>query len=406
MSLKIRAILVIVIGVVMGTSLSLGGSYMDRQRTPSPSERTLRQAELIAEVIERVQQEYVDPIDESVLLESAIRGMVADLDVHSEYLDVDEYRDIRASTTGSYTGIGIEVAEVKGSLRIISPIADSPAARSGLRSGDELIAVNGAAINADRLHDALELLRGPTGTEVTLSVRRDEETIDHTMQREVIRVASVHKEFLTPGIGYVRISQFTDDTSREIAKAIDGLQEAQGKMLDGLVLDLRNNPGGILDAAVDVSDLFLNNGVIVEADGRTAESRFVRSARRGDILDGAVMVVLVNHGSASASEIVAGALQDHARATIVGTSTFGKGLVQTVMPISRGRAIKLTTSHYYTPSGDSIHKVGITPDVVVDDTPGYPDFRLAGTIDSENDAQLAAGLQHLKPQLVLNRQAK
>lgn len=406
MSLKIRAILVVVIGVVMGTSLSIGGGLLSDERPKSTEELSWEQAQLFAEVLERVKRDYVEPIDDAELLESAIRGMVSDLDPHSEYLDASEYRDIRSSTSGSYTGVGIEVAEIDNAIRIITPIAGSPAARAGIRSGDELIAVNGQAIDANRMNDAMHALRGSPGTRVTLSVLRDDVVIDHEMRRQVIKVASVHKELLSPSYGYVRVNQFSDSTAQELSRAIDDLQDARGKMLDGVILDLRNNPGGVLDAAVDVSDLFLDSGVIVTADGRTLDARFTRSAHRGDILDGAPMVVLVNSGSASASEIVAGALQDHNRATVVGTATFGKGLVQTVMPLSKGRAIKLTTSRYYTPSGDSIHEVGVTPDVIVEETPGYPDLSLSGTIDREMDAQLHEALQQLQPRKVMHSNAQ
>lgn len=406
MSLKIRAILVVVIGVVMGVSLSIGGGLLNDQRPPNAEELAWEQAQLFAEVIERVKRDYVEPIDDSELLESAIRGMVSDLDPHSEYLDASEYRDIRVSTTGSYTGVGIEVAEVGGSVRIVTPIAGSPAARSGIRSGDELVAIDGQALAANGLRNTLAQLRGSAGSSVTLTVNRDGDLIDHTMQRQIIRVASVHREFLNPAFGYVRVSQFSDNTARELMHAVDELTDANGGMLEGLVLDLRNNPGGVLDSAVDVSDLFLNSGVIVSADGRTHDARFTRSAGRGDILDGAELVVLVNSGSASASEIVAGALQDHNRATIVGTNTFGKGLVQTVMPLSKGRAIKLTTSRYYTPSGDSIHEIGITPDVFVDDTPGFPDLSLSGVLNREADLQLAEALQQLQPRAILHSKAQ
>ena len=204
----------------------------------------------------------------------------------------------------------------------------------------------------------------------------------------------------------MRVNQFSETTARELSRAIDTLQEEKGGLLDGLVLDLRNNPGGVLEAAVDVSDLFLDSGVIVSAEGRTADSRFTRSARKGDVLDGAELVVLVNKGSASASEIVAGALQDHGRAVIVGTETFGKGLVQTVMPLSKGRAIKLTTSRYFTPSGDSIHETGITPDIFVDDTPGFPDLSLAGSVDREHDAQLIEALGSLQHRRMMHSSAQ
>ena len=249
-------------------------------------------------------------------------------------------------------------------------------------------------------------MRGRRGSRISITVLREGEVIQHEMRREVIRVASVHQEFLEPSFGYVRVNQFSESTARELSRAIDELQDQNGGMLDGLVLDLRNNPGGVLESAVDVSDLFLDMGVIVSADGRSSDSRFTRSAHRGDVLDGAELIVLVNKGSASASEIVAGALQDHGRALIVGTATFGKGLVQTVMPLSRGRAIKLTTSRYYTPSGDSIHETGITPDFYVDDTPGFPDLSLSGNVDRERDAQLHEALGRLKHRRVMHSSAQ
>lgn len=406
MSLKIRAILVVVIGVVMGLGLSVGGGLLASNKPLNTEELAWEQAQLFAEVLERVKRDYVEPVDDATLLESAIRGMVGDLDAHSEYLDANEYRDIRISTTGSYTGVGIEVAQVGDALRVISPIAGSPAARAGIQSGDELVAVDGRPITDDRPQDTMGQLRGQAGSKVTVSVRRDEVVLDYDMRRQIIRVASVHKEFLGPSYGYVRVNQFSENTAQELSHAVDELHEANGGMLEGMVLDLRNNPGGVLDAAVDVSDLFLDSGVIVTADGRTAEARFTRSAHRGDILDGAPMVVLVNSGSASASEIVAGALQDHNRATIVGTPTFGKGLVQTVMPLSRGRAIKLTTSRYYTPSGDSIQDVGVQPDVLVAETPGYPDLSLSGLLDHEADAQLVEAMEQLQPRAVMHSNAQ
>jgi len=406
MSLKTRAILVVVIGVVMGFSLSVGGGLLSNPKVATKEELAWEQAQLFAEVIESIKREYVEPIGDAELLENAIRGMVGDLDPHSEYLDANEYRDIRISTTGSYSGVGIEVAKIDDAIRVISPIAGSPAARSGIRSGDELIAVNGNALESGRLKDALAMLHGQVGSPITISVLRDEQMIDHEMRRQVIRVASVHKEFLGPSYGYARVNQFSENTAQELIRAVDELQEAYGGMLDGLVLDLRNNPGGVLDSAVEVSDLFLDSGVIVTADGRSLQSRFTRSARRGDILDGAAIVVLVNSGSASASEIVAGALQDHNRATIVGTATFGKGLVQTVMPLSKGRAIKITTSRYYTPSGDSIHDVGIEPDVFVDETPGFPDLSLSGMLDREADGQLAEALAQLQTRAVMHSNAQ
>jgi carboxyl-terminal processing protease len=393
MSLKVRAVLVVVIGLVLGLSLSVGGGLIGNNKAPDKEELAWEQ--------ERVKRDYVEPIEDAELLESAIRGMVSDLDAHSQYLDASEYRDIRISTTGSYTGIGIEVDEVGGNILVITPIAGS-----GIRSGDQIVAVDGIALEPGNLHDTIRRLRGNAGSPVVVSVRRADEIIDHEMRRQVIRMASVHGEFLGPSFGYIRVSQFSENTARELSRAVDDLQDASNGMLQGLVLDLRNNPGGVLDAAVDVADLFLDSGVIVSADGRTIDSRFVRSAHRGDILDGAAMVVVVNKGSASASEIVAGALQDHGRALVVGTETFGKGLVQTVVPLSKGRAIKLTTSRYYTPSGDSIHDVGVTPDIFVEDTPGFPDLSLSGLLDRESDAQLAEAIEHLHPRPVMHSNAQ
>lgn len=402
MSLKTRAMLVLVIGTVMGLSLSFGGGLMAEQSPRTDAELTWDQARVLAEVMERVKRDYVEPVDDSVLLESAIRGMVADLDAHSQYLDANEYRDIRVTTSGSYTGIGIEVSEVDGAIEVVTPMAGSPAARSGIRSGDQIVAVDGVRVEPDNLSETIDRMRGSRGSRISVTVLRDGDVILHEMRRELIRVASVHEELLEPALGYVRLNQFSESTARELSRSIDTLQEQQGGMLSGLVLDLRNNPGGVLEAAVDVADLFLDSGIIVTADGRSPEARFTRSAHRGDILDGAELIVLVNKGSASASEIVAGALQDHGRALIVGTSTFGKGLVQTVMPLSRGRAIKLTTSRYYTPSGDSIHETGIAPDVFVDDTPGFPDLSLSGLVDQEKDAQLFEALGRLQHRRVMH----
>ncbi len=405
MSLKTRAILVVVIGLAMGLSLSIGGGLLNEPRTPTEQELAWEQARLLAEVMQRVKQDYVEPIDDAELLESAIRGMVRDLDAHSEYLDADEYRDIRVSTTGTYTGIGVEVAELEGVIHVVTPIIGSPAARSGIQSGDRIVAVDGIRVQPDNLRDTIGRMRGRPGSEVTITVARDDEQIDHRMRRETVRVASVHAELLAPAYGYVRLGQFSETTARELSRALDELADENEGMLDGLILDLRNNPGGVLDAAVDVSDLFLDAGLIVSADGRSAESRFSRSAHRGDVLDGSNIAVLVNEGSASASEIVAGALQDHGRAVVIGTNTFGKGLVQTVMPLSKGRAIKLTTSRYYTPSGISIHGTGITPDVFVANTPGYPNLSLAGLVDREGDVQLQEALDRLSRRGVMHSSA-
>jgi len=411
MSLKTRGILVLAIGTIMGLSLSFGGGLLAKRSTADSRDLTWEQTRLIAEVMERVRRDYVEIIDDKELMNSAIRGMVAGLDRHSEFLSADEYREIRDSTSGKYSGVGLEVSTQNGAILVIAPIDDTPAQRAGIETGDEIVEIDGVSVRNDGLNAAIEKMRGHAGTPVTIGVHRDsfDDPLTFHLTRQKIQVASVRHEILEPAYGYVRLSQFVEGTANELASAIDEMtddvQELTGDMLAGLVIDLRNNPGGILDSAVEVSDLFLDEGIIVTAAGRTPESRFRRVADVGDIMDGGAVVVLVNGGSASASEIVAGALQDHGRALIVGTTTFGKGLVQTVMPLSRGRAIKLTTSHYYTPSGDSIHEIGIQPDVVVEGSREYPSANTGTTVDREHDAQLLEALEQLRHQRVMHSQA-
>ena len=411
MSLKTRGILVVVIGSILGVSLSVGGNMLTGRDSPSPRELTWEQARLLSEVMDRVQRDYVEQIDEAELLDNAIRGMVADLDPHSAFLDADEYQDIRISTTGRYSGVGLEVSSADERIVVISPIDGTPAERAGVEAGDEIIAIDDVSVEDDGLDKTIDRLRGRAGTPVSIQVRRTDydDPLTFRLTRQKIQVSSVSHEVLDESVGYLRLSQFNETTVDEAGRAIDLMmdeaQDATGNMLTGLILDLRNNPGGILDSAVDISDLFLNAGVIVSAQGRTPESRFVRTANQGDILDGAHIAVLVNRGSASASEIVAGALQDHNRATIVGTRTFGKGLVQTVMPLSKGRAIKLTTSHYFTPSGDSINETGVTPDVYIEGADGAPNRNLGGLLDRENDAQLIEALELIRHGPVMHSRA-
>jgi carboxyl-terminal processing protease len=408
MSLKTRGILVLVIGTILGVSLSVGGAVLAKRDQPVGRELAWEQARLLAEVMERVKRDYVEPVDDAVLLENAIRGMVADLDRHSAYLDAEEYQDIRISTSGRYSGVGLEVSKADDRLLVIAPIDGTPAQKAGVLSGDEIVEIDGFSVAYDGLDATIDKLRGRPGTAVTIKVSRPDfdDPLTFRLVRQKIQVASVRHERIDPSIGYLRLSQFNDTTASEASRAIDDMmEEAQdetGNMLTGLVIDLRNNPGGILDSAVDVSDLFLDDGVIVSAEGRTPESRFTRLAHTGDVMDGATIAILVNRGSASASEIVAGALQDHDRATIVGTQTFGKGLVQTVMPLSRGRAIKLTTSHYYTPSGDSINGTGITPDVHIEGDRGYPAMSLSGDLDREHDTQLIEALEIIRNRPVMH----
>jgi len=389
----------------------VGGGVIAGRQPPPPRELAEDQVRLLAEVMERVRRDYVEPVDDAVLLEKAIRGMVGDLDRHSTFLDADEYQDIRVSTSGRYSGVGLEIGRAGDRLLVISPIDGTPAQRAGIEAGDEIVEIDGQPVVDNGVDDTVDQLRGRAGTAVTIRVQRDgyDDLLTFDLTRQRIAVASVRHELLDGSVGYLRVSQFNDTTAGEASLAIDELmdasQAANGHMLTGLILDLRNNPGGILDSAVDVSDLFLDEGVIVSAEGRTPESRFTRAAELGDILDGATMVVLVNGGSASGSEIVAGALQDHHRATVIGTQTFGKGLVQTVMPLSRGRAVKLTTSRYFTPSGDSIDQTGVTPDVVVEGTRGHPNQSLNGSLDRENDAQLIEALALIRSNPVMHTRA-
>ena len=411
MSLRIRAILVVVIGTILGVSLSLGGGALNGRSKPPARDLPWEQARLLAEVMDRVKRDYVEPIDDNVLLENAIRGMVADLDRHSAYLDADEYQDIRVSTSGRYTGVGIEVSVVGGAILVVAPIDGTPAHLAGIMAGDEILAIDDTTVADDGLEETIKRLRGRAGTTVAVSTRRPgyDDPLYFNLTRKRIDVASVRYELLENGVGYLRLSQFNQTTADEVSRALDTMmessQQTSGNMLTGLILDLRNNPGGILDSAVDITDLFLDEGIIVSAEGRSPESRFVREASLGDILDGAAIAVLVNGGSASASEIVAGALQDHNRATIVGTKTFGKGLVQTVMPLSKGRAIKLTTSRYFTPSGDSINETGVEPDLYIEDVGRHPDQRLSATLDREGDLQLLEALELLQNRPIIQSQA-
>ena len=370
MSLKFRSLLVLLVGTVLGVSLSLGGGVLAQRQPPADEGLPWDEARLLAEVLERVKQEYVEPVDDRQLIEAAVRGMVTGLDSHSQFLDSTEYEEIRISTTGNYTGVGLEVNMADGVVTVVSPIDGTPAAYAGLRAGDIIRSIDGEPVNEYNVDDTISRMRGRPGTHVIISVQRDgdPDPIDFDIIRNHVQVHSVRHELLEPGYGYLRLTHFSDTTYKDLRKALNDLQRNSPGGLKGLILDLRNNPGGVLDAAVEVSDAFLDAGLIVTASGRGRDSNFRREAEAGDLLDGAPLVVMVNAGSASASEIVAGALQDNSRATIMGTKTFGKGSVQTVMPLSNGRAIKLTTSRYFTPSGVSIQGQGITPDLPLDDT--------------------------------------
>jgi carboxyl-terminal processing protease len=316
-----------------------------------------------------VKQAYVENVDDHELMQAAIRGLLAGLDPHSEYLDRHQIDDLTEDTTGSYNGLGIEVVQVDGTLRVIAPIDDSPAERGGIKAGDVIVRIDGKPVQSDDLDAAVGKLRGQVGTDITLGVVHEgtADAVDIRLKREVIRVASVRGRLLEPGYAYVRISQFQADTGAQLHRRIERLQKDDKTPLRGLVLDLRSNPGGLLTSAVEVSDVFLDDGVIVTTKGRLKEADLSFRASPGDALNGAPIVLLVDNGTASAAEIVAGALKDNHRALLMGRRTFGKGSVQTVLPLDADHAVKLTTARYYTPSGLSIQAAGIQPDIALAD---------------------------------------
>ena len=333
----------------------------------TPSKVPLDEIRRYVSVYNAVKQAYVEPVDDQKLMHSAIRGLLFDLDPHSVYLDKSDAESFEEQSRGAYDGVGVELLrQPDGSLRVIAPIDDTPAARAGLKAGDVITAIDGKPFKPDE-GDNSGPLRGPAGSKITLTVVREgkDKPFDVTLTRETIRVASVKSRMLEPGYGYVRISAFQADTAADFETQIDKLKAQSGGKLRGLVIDLRSNPGGLLTSAVQIADDLLESGKIVSTRGRIAISDAEFSATPGDKLDAAPVVVLVDAGSASASEVLAGALRDNGRARIVGSRTFGKGSVQTVLPLDNGDSVKLTTARYYTPSGKSIQALGISPDVVL-----------------------------------------
>ena len=362
-----RSIIWLLAGGAIGVFLAVGqGVFAQRA-----AEATLPLEDLrtFTEVFAKIKDDYVEPIDDRTLLEHAIRGMVNGIDPHSDYLPPTDYQELQAGTSGEFGGLGIEVGMEDGFVKVIAPIDDTPAQRAGVEAGDLVIRLDDTPVKGLSLAEAVKMMRGAPGTDIVLTIVREgvDRPLSITITRDVIRVTSVRSRSLEPGYGYVRISQFQIRTGEDLHEAVAGLREDAGDAdLKGLVLDLRNNPGGVLNAAVSVSDAFLDKGTIVYTEGRMDDAQLTFSAKGSDILDGIPLVVLVNAGSASASEIVAGALQDHRRAVIMGEKTFGKGSVQTILPLDNGSALKLTTARYYTPSGNSIQARGIVPDITLD----------------------------------------
>jgi len=329
---------------------------------------TIEDIRTFTSVFNMVKQAYVEPVEDKTLMQAAIHGLLAGLDPHSEYLDRKQLENLTEETDGAYDGLGLEVLAVDGVLRVIAPIDDTPAERGGIKAGDIITRIDGKPISSENANDAINMLRGNAGSEVILTILHEKSTIpiDIKLKRETIRVSSVRVQMLEPGYAYVRISQCQSDTGAELKRKFQALAKKH-KNIRGAVLDLRSNPGGLLTAAVEISDYFMDSGVIVTTKGRLKESVLSFSASPGDLLNGAPMVVLVDNGTASAAEIVAGALRDNQRGLVIGRRSFGKGSVQTVLPVGDSHAIKLTTARYYTPNGTSIQAEGIHPDIELAD---------------------------------------
>ncbi|WP_317932427.1 S41 family peptidase [Halioxenophilus sp. WMMB6] len=389
------------------TSWAQTSSEDDAAQLPLDDLRTF------TKVYYQIRSTYVEEISDRELLEYAIKGMLSELDPHSNYLDASSFDDLQVNTTGEFGGLGIEVGMENGFVKVISPIDDTPASRAGLQAGDLIITLDGKPVKGMSLNDAIELMRGPVGSEIDITVVRDgvDQPFDVTLVRDTIKVRSVRSRMLEPGYAYLRIAQFQLKTGEDMVDELNKLK-AKNPNLKGVVLDLRNNPGGILQASVKVADAFLEDGLVVYTKGRVENADVEYRATPGDEINGMPLVVLINGGSASASEIVAGALQDHGRAVIMGTDSFGKGSVQTVIPISEDRAIKLTTALYFTPNGRSIQAQGIVPDITVEraqitnlETPeALTEADLRGRLDNANggearDAKTRERINHDTPDL-------
>lgn len=364
-----RYTLILLLGVFIGAGITLERAVLAERDNSGSGALPLEELRAFTEVYSKIKSDYVEDVDDKKLLEDAITGMLAGLDPHSSYLDPQGFKEVRIGTEGQFGGLGIEVTMENGFVKVVSPIEDTPAARAGLKPGDLIVRLDDTAVKGLTLSEAVKRMRGKPGSVITLTVVREGEAkplkIDIT--RAIIKIQSVKSRILEPGYGYLRITQFQANTAQNLKTALRKLEKENKDKLKGLILDLRNNPGGVLNAAVAVSDVFLNDGLIVYTEGRVSDSKLKFSATSSEALKEAPLVVLVNGGSASASEIVAGALKDHGRAIIMGTKTFGKGSVQTIMPMSNGAALKLTTARYYTPSGKSIQATGIEPDIITED---------------------------------------
>lgn len=365
MSAATRHGLILGLGLILGISIAAGHRVSAEREVVNTDDLPLVELRNFIDVLDRIKQDYVEPVEERVLLEDAIRGMLNGLDPHSSYLDEDAFKDLQVGTSGEFGGLGIEVGLEDGFIKVIAPIDDTPAEKAGVQAGDLIIRLDDKPVKGLALSEAVKMMRGRPNTEIKLTIVRagEDKPLDITIVRDVIRVQSVKSRLLEPDFGYVRVTQFQAKTARSLGQALNNLKKQNEKPLKGVVIDLRNNPGGVLNAAVEVSDVFLDQGTVVYTEGRSNGAKQQFKATPGDLLEGVPIVVLVNGGSASASEIVAGALQDHQRAIVMGEQTFGKGSVQTILPMGNGAAVKLTTARYYTPNGRSIQAAGIEPDI-------------------------------------------
>ena len=346
--------------------------------------------DLFGEVLEKINKEYVDEIDQSDSMDSAINGLLQSLDPYSAYMSPEIFNEMQTETSGEFGGLGIEVGMESGVVKVISPIDDTPASKAGIKAGDFIIKIDDTQVQGKSLSEAVDLMRGPVGSSINLTIRRvgQKKALKFNIVREIIEIKSVRAELLKKDIGYIRLTSFNENSSEQIRDQIKKFEDNQN--VTSYILDLRNNPGGLLSQAIRISDIFLNNGEIVSTKGRKASENRKWFAKKGDLIDGKTLLVLINYGSASASEIVAGALKDHKRAIIIGENSYGKGSVQSIIPLKNKGAIRLTVAKYYLPSGKSISEVGVSPDIEINE--GSDEFR----IKTETDNQLNYALKLLK----------
>ncbi len=356
-------------GGLFSASVHADTSQLDEEISEQQAGLPLAELRNFSDIFARIKSDYVEQVSDEALLEHAIRGMLSGLDPHSTYMNKDEYNELKIGTSGEFGGLGIQVGMENGFVKVISPIDNTPAYHAGIKAGDLIIRLDNKPVKDISLNDAVKIMRGKPGTKISLSVMREGEDrpLEFVIERAIIKVESVKTHLLEPGFAYIRLSTFQAKTAIQLRDAISKLVEENGGLLDGMILDLRNNPGGVLNAAADVADLFIRKGKLVYTKGRKENSYFEFNANPEDIMNDKPMVVLINAGSASASEIVAGALQDHKRAVIMGEKSFGKGSVQTIQELRNGAAVKFTTARYYTPNGRSIQAEGIAPDIALKD---------------------------------------